>query len=258
MCEDTSKCDHSCTDCARGYGEPIILSDVKDEGKVVAESNFVCEPLSTNEKISLIADGNTTYPVMEIFTSIQGEGSMLGMPVTFIRMAGCNLACPWCDTKESWKKDAKRISIMEIVDQCAMAIVVITGGEPCLQNLVPLIEALHLKEKFVCIETNGTLPTPEGVDWVVCSPKPAEYEINAQCWFNELKYVVDDNFDADTCIPEDCKKTCGTVWLQPCDYGEGEENKAKTRASMQKCIDLTLKKGYLRTGIQLHKILDVK
>jgi hypothetical protein len=67
--------------------------------------------------------------------------------------------------------------------------------------------------------------------------------------------VVDENFDLD-CIPEDQKKACGSVWLQPCDYGKGQEK--KTQASMQRCVDLTLKNPYLRTGIQLHKILAIK
>lgn len=198
------------------------------------------------------------YPVMEIFSSIQGEGSMLGMPVTFIRFAGCNLKCPWCDTKESWGgvKGVKveSLNIDDIIAKCNMAIVVLTGGEPCLQPLEPLIDALHKKEKFVCIETNGTLSTPTNADWVVCSPKPPQYLIHGACFFNELKYVVDDEFALD-CIPEDQKQRCGTVWLQPCDYGR---QNPKSIASAQKCVDFVLKNPYLRVGIQLHKILDVK
>jgi organic radical activating enzyme len=237
------------------------------------------------------------YPVMDLFSSIQGEGSMIGMPVTFIRFAGCNLACPWCDTKESWHKPCKHeridyddinemrssdmhcldcgaggtreqlenlevtdgkykwMSIAEILEQCAMAIIVLTGGEPCLQPLDALIDALHEAEKLVVMETNGTLPTPESIDWVVCSPKPPQYLIHGQCFFNELKYVVDREFALD-CIPDSEKKACGTTWLQPCDYGKGNEK--KTEASMQRCVDFTLKNPYLRTGIQLHKILNVK
>lgn len=195
------------------------------------------------------------YAIMEIFDSIQGEGSMMGMPVTFIRMKGCNLACPWCDTKESWKKEEPNMTIQEIIAKCNRTQVVITGGEPCAQNIAPLVEALHRVDKFVAIETNGTLPTPENIDWVVCSPKPPYYKIHENCWFNELKYVVDDNFSLD-CVPEDMKQVCGPVWLQPCDYGKGQE--ARTEASIQKCVQFAMDTTFLRVGIQLHKIFDLK
>jgi hypothetical protein len=66
---------------------------------------------------------------------------------------------------------------------------------------------------------------------------------------------VDEEFDPDSCVPEEQKKSCGSVWLQPCDYGH---NDPRSVASAQKCVDFALSKGYLRVGIQLHKILDVK
>lgn len=197
------------------------------------------------------------YPVLEIFDSIQGEGSMIGMPVTFIRFKGCNLACPWCDTKESWKKPEadEGMTIEEIVEQCHMTCVVLTGGEPCLNDLVPLITAMQVKNKYVCIETNGTLPTPENADWIVASPKPPEYKIHAECFFNELKYVCDEDFSVD-CIPPAQKNEFGCIWIQPCDYGKGKEE--QTKASYERAASLPLQHQYLRTGIQLHKILNVK
>ena len=195
-----------------------------------------------------------TYPVIEVFGSIQGEGAMMGMPVNFVRLVGCNLACEWCDTKESWNAKADDMTVEDIVALCNYPIVVITGGEPCIHDLTELREALQAAEKLVAIETNGTLPTGEGFDWVVCSPKPPEYLIHGQCWFNELKYVVDEEFNVD-CIPEDQKKTCGSVWLQPCDYGDDKE---KTQKSVQRAMDLVLTAGYLRMGVQLHKLLGVK
>ena len=236
-------------------------------------------------------------PVMEIFSSIQGEGSMMGMPVTFIRLAGCNLRCPWCDTKDSWTKpcahetieymDTNEMrnsdmfcsicgaegsrqelidmtissgsytweTISEIVLQCDKNIVVITGGEPCMHDLTEVIDALHLADKLVCIETNGTLPSPSNADWVVCSPKPMEYVIHGQCFFDELKYVVDENFDVD-CVPIEQQAKCGSTWLQPCDYGIGKEE--ETKASVTRCYMLAMDNAYLRVGIQMHKLLDVK
>lgn len=202
------------------------------------------------------------YNVIEIFDSIQGEGSMMGMPVTFIRFQGCNLSCPWCDTKESWvngnpSPKADFLYIEDITEKCARDIVVLTGGEPCMQKLEPLIEALQMKGKFVCIETNGTFATPANANWIVCSPKPnVNYKIHDKCHYDELKFVVDDNFDADKHVPEHLKAHCGQVWLQPCDYGKGNEE--KSTASMEKCVELAMTKNYLRVGIQLHKLISVK
>ncbi len=206
-----------------------------------------------------------TYPVVEIFDSIQGEGSMMGMKVTFIRFKGCNLACPWCDTKETWNSkltalpdsalNFKNMAIDEIIKQCNCKMIVLTGGEPCIHDLTPLIVALHKENRYICIETNGTLPTPEGIDWVVTSPKPPEYRIDGGCKFNELKYVVDGKFNIN-CIPPQVKKIWGSVWLQPCDFGVGYE--VQSDASAHACVELAKKYPYCRVGIQLHKIIKVK
>lgn len=196
------------------------------------------------------------YPVAEIFDSIQGEGSMVGMPVTFVRFAGCNLDCTWCDATDVWKKKGTMMSTAEIVDKCNCDTIVFTGGEPCLQDLSPLIESLHLGFKFLCMETNGTLPTPEGIDWVVCSPKPQkDYVINAECFFNELKYIVDDTFDLD-CIPEDKKVTCGEIWVHPCEING--INSPETKASLERCKNLVMGNTFLRLGLQIHKIIGVE
>lgn len=236
--------------------------DIKDskKGTIVVNMPGEADPAKGIDVTDLLEP--TLYPVMEIFSSIQGEGSMLGMPVTFIRLAGCNLKCPWCDTKESWTAEGDKVHLVDakyIADKCDKNIVVITGGEPCMNDLTDLITVLHVMQKFVCIETNATLPTPEAIDWVVASPKPPEYLIHNQCFFNELKYVVDDNFDPETCVPDAQKKTCGSVWVQPCDFGKKTaEQRNKSRASTMKCVRLALTTSYLRVGIQLHKILDVK
>lgn len=191
-------------------------------------------------------------PVMEIFDSIQGEGSFIGLPATFVRLSGCNLKCPWCDTKESWQTSPLNyLSVEEIVARCAQNLVIITGGEPCIHDLAELTGALQEACKFVCIETNGTRPTPQDVDWVTCSPKPPIYVIHPECKFNELKYVVDEQFALD-CIPDSLKEgdELLSIWLQP--QGYDMEKSAK------KAFDLVMSNNYLRMGIQLHKVLNVK
>lgn len=191
------------------------------------------------------------YPVVELFSSVQGEGAFMGMPVTFLRLAGCNLRCVWCDTKESWKTEGiTKMTVAEIVDKIDKNILVVTGGEPCLHDLTELIEVCHERNILVNIETNGTLPTPPNADWVTCSPKPPEYKIHEGCMFSELKYIVDDVFDPETCVPMNNPEILqGMVWLHP------ESHKLE---SAKRAFEYTMKYPKFRMGIQMHKVFDIK
>ncbi|BBD71732.1 radical SAM protein [Sulfodiicoccus acidiphilus] len=100
------------------------------------------------------------YWISEIFTSIQGEGEVIGRPSNFIRMAGCHLRCIWCDTKYSWlKTDGKEMELEEILQSIngLVTTTTITGGEPLLQDLEPLVSKLKEMEHFVIVETSGTV-----------------------------------------------------------------------------------------------------
>jgi organic radical activating enzyme len=118
--------------------------------------------------------------VTEIFQSIQGEGPDVGKRAIFIRMHGCNLSCPWCDTKYSWD-DANYYEmdsqiILDWINRTPdVKNVVITGGEPLLQldELIPLIQTLRDSGRHVALETNGTIIPPDLsiFDLVVVSPK---------------------------------------------------------------------------------------
>ncbi len=192
--------------------------------------------------------------VLEQFDSIQGEGTYLGVPCTFIRLAGCNLSCPWCDTKGSWDiKGGMELSLIQIVLNCRYTMVVITGGEPCIHaELVNLVKYLKEEGFFVCLETNGTLATPKGADWITASPKPqSDYVIHPDCRANELKFVIDSEFDDDFAIPEELReKFDGRIWLQP----EGGD----MMSSWETCMELALQDERLRVGVQLHKIMGVE
>lgn len=118
--------------------------------------------------------------VSELFYSVQGEGKLTGVPSVFIRLAGCNLRCTWCDTKyASWAPEGDHQSPEEIVAQVAAhpaaAHVVITGGEPMIApEIGRLCELLRASGKHITIETAGTIP-PAGVacDLASLSPKLA-------------------------------------------------------------------------------------
>jgi organic radical activating enzyme len=149
------------------------------------------------------------FRIVEIFSSIEGEGSLIGFPVLFIRLEGCNLRCPWCDTTYSYDgksfKNYKLEQILDIVKKSRYKRVCLTGGEPLLTPNIDILASKILKlNKFLIIETNGTI-FPQNLEqiiknnreriFIVVSPKPeVEYRINPNLirYINEIKFVVDE------------------------------------------------------------------
>jgi organic radical activating enzyme len=121
-----------------------------------------------------------TYPIYETFHSWQGEGDHSGKSAYFIRLFGCPLRCPWCDTPGSWDsrfapKQIARFSAAALAQKAAdskAAIAVITGGEPTIHDLNPLTTALHNAGLRTHLETCGAFPIHGDFDWVTLSPKP--------------------------------------------------------------------------------------
>lgn len=135
------------------------------------------------------------YAVMEHFYTIQGEGAHTGKAAYFIRLAGCDVGCSWCDVKESWDADQHpRISIRQMIEgllATPASIVVVTGGEPLLQNLNPLCKALHAVGKQIHIETSGSSPLSGSLDWITLSPKRFKLPLEEiYPYVDELKVVV--------------------------------------------------------------------
>lgn len=232
------------------------------------------------------ADGNT-LAVNSIFYTIQGEGPFAGNPAVFIRLAGCNLQCPMCDTEYTKRKLLTVDQITAAVNKawCDSAnvadtkhylvpIVVITGGEPFRQNLGPLVNDLLGLDIRVQIETNGTLPISDEIDpldgglTIVCSPKAGKINRKLAPHVHSFKYVANVDslaFSTDGLPthalehpnskglarpPEDWE---GVIYLQPVDEQDDERNKANTQAVVASC----LRNGY-RLCLQMHKIVGVE
>jgi 7-carboxy-7-deazaguanine synthase len=185
----------------------------------------------------------------EIFYSIQGEGTFTGTPAVFVRLAGCNLSCDFCDTDYSLKFFASVDDVVgrvrELGGECPM--VILTGGEPLVQReTLDLIAALRRDGRRVHIESNGTIFTelPEDV-WLCVSPKERVDPRMAQR-ANEVKLIVDER------VPEEWLELFAdkpSVLLQP------EGNKPKNVA-----LALDYAKAHpqrFRISLQTHKLIGV-
>lgn len=162
-------------------------------------------------------------PIMEQFYSVQGEGYYSGRPAYFIRIAGCDVGCTWCDVKESWNANEHEVLTVEaIVAKVAATkteFVVVTGGEPAMYNLERLTEALKALNCYIAIETSGVYPLSGTIDWVCFSPKkfkaPHE-DIYAKA--NELKVIVFNKHDLQWAeehaakLNNDCKLYLQSEW----------------------------------------------
>jgi 7-carboxy-7-deazaguanine synthase len=114
--------------------------------------------------------------IAELFYSVQGEGSLLGVPSFFIRTSGCNLRCAWCDTPyTSWQPEGAELSLDQILDQVKAhpaRHVVVTGGEPMIApDILPLCERLRSAGLHITMETAGTVFKPVACDLMSISPK---------------------------------------------------------------------------------------
>ncbi|WP_072836260.1 7-carboxy-7-deazaguanine synthase QueE [Flavisolibacter ginsengisoli] len=197
----------------------------------------------------------TALPVMEHFYTLQGEGVHQGKAAYFIRLAGCDVGCVWCDVKDSW--DSTRHPLLEIeflvekVKQAGSPIAVITGGEPLLHDLQELTRQLQDAGLKTHMETSGSSSLSGSWDWITLSPKkfkPPLTEVVIKA--NELKVVVFNKSDfewaekwADQVSPG-CK-----LYLQP------EWDKAALVTPM--IIDYIKAHPQWQLSLQIHKYINV-
>jgi 7-carboxy-7-deazaguanine synthase len=182
------------------------------------------------------------YKVNEIFYSIQGEGFFAGVPMAFVRLSGCNLKCDFCDTNHTQGIQMSENDIEGAIRDFECRRVVITGGEPSMYDLRPLLERLRKKGWTIHVETNGYREI-FGADWVTCSPKPGlNYQFKGNP--NELKYVVTPDFGFRI-----IKDTQAMIFLQP--EGNHSEN-------IIKCINKIKENPRWRLSLQIHKLLKIQ
>ena len=190
--------------------------------------------------------------INEIFYSLQGEGRNTGRAAVFIRFSGCNLRCPFCDTKhESGTLMTDEMIIAE-ARKYPTDLIILTGGEPTLFADAALIKKLHDAGFKIAMETNGTRPIPNGIDFVTVSPKfefcqHAELAVK-KC--DELKVVY--NGENDMTLYENIE--AHYKYIQPCDTGNEVVNKEIRQSS----LEFVLRNPSWRLSIQTQKILDIR
>lgn len=230
--------------------------------------------------------------VQEIFPTLQGEGPYAGEPAVFLRLAGCNLKCWFCDT--DFESGTLHLSATALVTRLlresksyaiSTKLVVITGGEPLRQNIVPLLRVMREYGLRAQIETAGTVWVPgleallsvsqqsheRDID-IVCSPKTGKVHEMIERYCLHYKYIVSTNFPVDwkRGVPMNAtqrKLAPGVekapdlyyptnerarVWVQPCDEGEEVQNKANRDLTAR----LAMKFGH-RLSLQQHKVLQL-
>jgi 7-carboxy-7-deazaguanine synthase len=205
----------------------------------------------------------TQLPVMEAFYTIQGEGFHQGKAAYFIRLAGCDVGCFWCDVKDSWDAAAHpKINVDEIVKQAVSmvngqwsmvnnVIAVVTGGEPLMHNLNELTAQLHKAGFQTNIETSGSSPLSGEWDWICVSPKKFKApldEILSKA--NELKVIVYNKDDLNWAEEHAAKvnKKC-KLFLQP------EWSKASIVTPM--IVDYIKQNPQWELSLQIHKYINV-
>lgn len=195
-----------------------------------------------------------TLPVNEIFHSLQGEGYNTGTAAVFLRLSGCNLRCRFCDTDHQHANHLPLRQITRIINQWPDApLLVLTGGEPALWINNRIIDTLKRDtHKTIAIETNGTRPLPDGIDWVTLSPKSAfpggdlQPVVLERC--DELKVVYTgqdlsqyDHIEA------------AHHFLQPC-Y---TDDPAQRQLNIDDTIRAVMANPRWRLSLQTHRILQI-
>lgn len=204
-----------------------------------------------------------TLKIIEVFPSVQGEGMRQGEPTVFVRLAGCDRRCSFCDTKYAWEGGVEQSmdKILERVRRIRRRFpvrwVCLTGGEPFMQDVRSLIRLLKKDRCRVQVETNGTRYFATAADWLTVSPKPKEYLVRPefQRLAKEVKLVVTRELD----LPAIRRIRAAfpariPVLLQPESNWRWSQKKALRLLRNAAAAGL----GNIRLSLQLHKIIGLR
>lgn len=195
--------------------------------------------------------------INEIFYSLQGEGAHTGVPSVFVRFSGCNLRCPFCDTRHEEGVLMSDSDIVSAVSRYPARWIILTGGEPSLFIDSEFVSLLKRETgKKIAIETNGTHSVPADVDWVTVSPKTGICGGGDRPLLvdraDEVK-VVDCGQPLDPYMSLPCVTAKTRFYLQPCHVEDDRQSAANTAATLQRVLenpDWTL-------SLQTHRLLDI-
>lgn len=202
--------------------------------------------------------------INEIFHSLQGEGRHTGVSSVFVRFSGCNLNCPFCDTDHFPGKLMSDEEILATIRNFSARWVVLTGGEPGLKIDRDFIDKIHQSGKKVAIETNGTSPLPDNIDWVTCSPKIGISGTSGTgsdglpidsvriTHADEIK-VVDTGQDLEKYFSLPCRTEETLMYLQPC-YVEDPQQR---RLNIERTVSRVLNDPRWTLSLQTHRFIDI-
>lgn len=197
----------------------------------------------------------THIPVMEHFYTIQGEGFYTGHAAYFIRLAGCDVGCVWCDVKESWTVgEHQLILINDLINELLKypaRLVVITGGEPLMYDLTFLTKALKEKGFQINIETSGAYPISGILDWVCVSPKKFKAPLKEVLQkANELKCIIFNKSDFQFAERNSLLSTKDCLLYLQTEWSKREQN-------LPLMIEYVKANPKWKISLQTHKYLDI-
>ena len=193
------------------------------------------------------------YELVEIFESLQGEGRNSGRPCVFVRFAGCNLACPWCDTAVEKRFALPLEGLLDEIAQYRAKSVILTGGEPTIREGMPeLIAALRERGYWIAIETNGTSEPDwfKNLDYIACSPKAEFPETLHLTHADEVRVVASSEGVTGFCRFLRGAITANDYYVSPCER-DGNIDFATAKSVLAQLDGWSL-------SVQLHKLLGFR